>query len=72
MALDGIDIRRHTDCQGSLHLSGALPAVRRWRTARHWRLPVSSWAQQPIDRNSEVLVTKLDGSGIGECQQPRL
>ena len=63
MAADGSDIRRHTDCRAVC--TYPVPSPGGTSVAHRKTLAVAglSWAQQPIDRNSEVFVTKLDGSG---------
>ena len=72
MAVDGSDIRRHTDCRAVC--TYPVPSPGGTSVAHRKTLAVAglSWAQQPIDRNSEVLVTKLDGSGSVNVSQPRL
>jgi TolB protein len=63
MASDGSDVRRHTDCRAVCTYPVPSPdggAVAHRKTLRTAGL---SWAQEPIDRNSEVFIIRLDGSG---------
>ena len=63
MAADGSDVRRHTECRAVCTYPVPSPDG---RTVAHRKTLGSaglSWAQEPIPRNSEVFVTKLDGSG---------
>jgi TolB protein len=63
MAADGADVRRHTECKATCTYPVPSPDGR--AVAHRRTLPTSgaNWAQEPVQRNSEVFVTKLDGSG---------
>jgi TolB protein len=63
MAADGSDVRRHTECKAVCTYPVPSPdggSVVHRKTLATTGL---SWAQEPIQRNSEVFVTTLDGSG---------
>lgn len=62
MAMDGSDIRRHTDCRAVC--TYPVPSPNGEFVAHRRTLPTAglNWSQQPIQRNSEVFVTALDGS----------
>lgn len=63
MAADGSDVRRHTECRAVCTYPVPSPDG---RTVAHRQTLAAAglnWAQQPIERNSEVFVTRLDGSG---------
>jgi len=63
MAADGSDTRRHTDCRAVCTYPVPSPEGRSVAHRKTLAVAGRSWAQQPIDRNSEVFVTQLDGSG---------
>lgn len=63
MAADGSDLHRHTDCQAVCTYpvpspDGSLVAHRKTLAAAGF-----DWAQRAIERNSDVFLTALDGSG---------
>lgn len=63
MAADGGDVRRHTDCRAVCTYPVPSPDG---RSVVHRRVVAEAgldWALKPIARNSEVFVTRLDGSG---------
>ena len=62
MAADGSNVRRHTDCRAVCTYPVPSPDG---RTIAHRKTLGSaglSWAQEPVQRNSEVFITRLDGS----------
>lgn len=63
MNLDGSDVRRHTDCKATC--TYPVPSPDGFLVAHRRTIPTASldWAQKPVQRNSEVFVTNLDGSG---------
>ncbi len=63
MAADGSDVRRHTDCKAVC--TYPVPSPDGGSVVHRKTLATAglSWAQEPIQRNSEVFVTALDGSG---------
>lgn len=63
MAADGSDLRRHTDCRAVCTYPAPSPDGRRIAHRRIIPGPGLNWALEPIERNSEVFVTSLDGSG---------
>jgi TolB protein len=63
MAADGSDVRRHTDCRAVCTYPVPSPDGRSVAHRRTLSAAGLNWAQQPIERNSEVFVTALDGSG---------
>jgi TolB protein len=63
IAADGSDVRRHTECRAVCTYPVPSPDG---KTIAHRKTLGSaglSWAQEPVQRNSEVFVTRLDGSG---------
>lgn len=62
MAADGSDVRRHTDCRAVCTYPVPSPDGRRIVHRRTVAEPGLNWALKPIERNSEVFVTALDGS----------
>jgi TolB protein len=63
MAADGSDVRRHTDCRAVCTYPVPSPDGRSVAHRKTLAVAGLNWAQQPIERNSEVFVTVLDGSG---------
>lgn len=63
MAADGGDVRRHTDCRAVCTYPVPSPDGRSVVHRRVVAEPGLDWAQRRIGRNSEVVVTELDGSG---------
>jgi TolB protein len=63
MAADGSDVRRHTDCKAVCTYPVPSPDGRSVAHRKTLGTAGFSWAQESIDRNSEVFVTALDGSG---------
>ena len=63
MAADGTDVRRHSDCKATC--TYPIPSPDGLLVAHRKTLPTTgaNWAQEPVQRNSEVFVTRLDGSG---------
>lgn len=63
MNADGSDVRRHTDCKATC--TYPVPSPDGLLVAHRRTTPTASldWAQKPVQRNSEVFVTNLDGSG---------
>ena len=62
MAADGTDMRRHTDCRAVCTYPVPSPDGRSVAHRKTLAVAGLSWAQQSIDRNSEVFVTRLDSS----------
>jgi TolB protein len=62
MAADGGDVRRHSDCRAVCTYPVPSPDGRSVAHRKTLGIAGLSWAQQPIQRNSEVFVTVLDGS----------
>lgn len=62
MAADGSGLRRYTDCRAVCTYPVPSPNGRSVAHRRTLRDAGLNWAQQPIERNSEVFVTALDGS----------
>jgi TolB protein len=63
MAVDGSDVRRHTDCRAVCTYPAPSPdgtVVAHRKTLGTSGL---NWSQEPVQRNSEIFITKLDGSG---------
>lgn len=63
MTADGKDVRRHTDCKNVCTYPVPSPDG---RSVAHRRVTATlglTWELDPAMRNSEVFVTKLDGSG---------
>jgi len=63
MSADGSDVSRHTDCKSVCTYPAPSPDGRTIAHRKTLGTSGLSWAQEPIQRNSEVFVTKLDGSG---------
>jgi len=63
MSADGSDVSRHTDCKAVCTYPVPSPDGRTIAHRKTLATSGLSWAQEPIQRNSEVFVTKLDGSG---------
>jgi TolB protein len=63
MAADGSDLRRHTDCRAVCTYPVPSPNGRSVAHRKTLATAGLNWAQQPIERNSEVFLTQLDGSG---------
>jgi len=63
MAADGGDLRRHTECRAVCTYPAPSPDGRRVVHRRVVAEPGLNWELKPIERNSEVFVTALDGSG---------
>ncbi len=63
MVPDGSNVRRHTDCKAVC--TYPVPSPDGMSVVHRKTLGTAglSWAQEPIQRNSEVFVTQLDGSG---------
>ena len=62
MAADGSDLRRHTECRAVCTYPVPSPDG---RSVAHRKTLVAAgvnWARQPIERNSEIFLTALDGS----------
>ena len=62
MAADGGDVRRHTDCRAVCTYPVPSPDGRRIAHRRILAEPGLNWVLKPVERNSEVFVTALDGS----------
>jgi len=63
MAADGSDVRRHTDCRTVCTYPVPSPDGRSVAHRKSLATSGLNWSQQPIERNSEVFVTAIDGSG---------
>jgi TolB protein len=63
MAADGSDVRRLTECKATCTYPVPSPDGRLVAHRRTTATASANWAQEPVQRNSEVFVTKLDGSG---------
>lgn len=63
MAADGSDVRRHTDCRAVC--TYPVPSPDGGTVAHRKTLGTAglSWAQVAVERNSEIFITRLDGSG---------
>lgn len=61
MAADGTDIRRYTDCRNTCTYPVPSPDGRLVAHRRATATPGLSWELDPVQRNSEVFVTALDG-----------
>lgn len=71
MAADGSDVRRHTDCRAVCTYPVPSPDGRRIVHRQIVAEPGLDWALKPIQRNSEVFVTALDGSaGVNVSRSP--
>lgn len=62
MGRDDGDVRRHTDCRAVCTYPVPSPDGKSVAHRKTLQAAGLSWAQQPIERNSEVFVTALDGS----------
>jgi TolB protein len=63
MAADGSDVRRHTECRAVCTYPVPSPDGKSVAHRKTLGSAGRDWAQQPIERNSEVFLTALDGSG---------
>lgn len=63
MAADGSDLRRHTDCRVVCTYPVPSPDGRSVAHRKTLATAGFNWAQQAIERNSEIFLTALDGSG---------
>jgi len=71
MAADGGDVRRHTDCRAVCTYPVPSPDGRSIVHRRVVAEPGLDWSLKPVQRNSEVFVTALDGSaGINVSRSP--
>ena len=61
MAADGSDVRRHTDCRNTCTYPVPSPDGRFVAHRRATATPGLDWKLDPVQRNSEVFVTALDG-----------
>lgn len=71
MAADGSDVRRHTDCRAVCTYPVPSPDGRSVAHRRTLAEPGLNWELKPIERNSEVFVTALDGSGSVNVSRSR-
>lgn len=63
MSIDGSDVRRHTDCKAVCTYPVPSPDGRSVAHRKTLGSTGFSWSLQVVQRNSEVFVTALDGSG---------
>lgn len=63
MAANGSEVRRHTECKAVCTYPVPSPDGKAVAHRKTLGTAGLSWAQKPIQRNSEVFVTRLDGSG---------
>ena len=63
MAADGTDVRRHTECKATCTYPVPSPNGRLVAHRRTVPTSATNWAHEPVERNSEVFVTRIDGTG---------